>query len=435
MASNTYVAPFYKPPAVATPISGNLRPGLIVLFKDASWSSDSLIIDTTSSQYPEGHAFSFSGTPLQDAATWIAFCLPAGTVCTLFDNVISNPSSNPYNFAGAGVCVDLIGNGENQTVDLEAYGANDCLSAGIWRQENLTEGWFQLFRDANCSGPFNTIFLDEWPTTTANSLSGWWINKEASSINYPCLTPPQVLTLSANSDGTGQQIALGAANAFGSFDLDVTVNFADSGMNDKIQSFTSAIIQPVKAVIQSATSNYTVPIPQGQTIQESISGQNISPEPIQIVLQIAQSQTYTVSSTTTLQYTVSATVSTTVTVTEGVKDVDSTSGSITTSFTATKSETTSKTQTQTQEFQLGQTITFTGPAQTKYTATASVSFGDLPLTTVTTTGLFYYEQELPGSTLDQASGLWVLTTPVVVNLAGAVGTQVTYTSTAGPITT
>jgi hypothetical protein len=431
--TNIYKAPFYKPPVTSTPYPSTLEPGQIVLYKDDNWNSESLTINIYSSPFPSGYPFAFTGTPLQDSATWIAFCLPPGIVCTLFDNTVS-PTSNPYNFAGAGVCVDLIGDGTTQTVDLNIYGANDCLSAGIWREVDISEGWFQLFRDSDCSGPFNSIFFDEWPTASFNSLSGWWINNEASSVNYPCLTPSQILLLNANSDGSGQQTSLGASNPFGNISTPATVNLGDSGMNDKVQSFAYTLIQPVKAVIQSVSTSYQVPIPDGQTIEQTVTGANATSTPIVVDCSVGQSQTYSVTNTTTLQYTMSLTVSTTVTVTEGVKDVSSTSGSITTSFTATSSQTTTKSTTLSQEIQLGESITLTIPPETAYyQGTATVSYGTLPPLTVTTSGQFYYKPNLPGSVLDPAgSGLYILSTPVILILSGSVGTQVTITTTTAP---
>ena len=131
MGINVYDPPFYKPPEASDPYPGDIPSGQIILFKDASWGSESLTIDTASGAYPEGYPFSFSGTGLQDNATWIAFKLPTGTVCTLFDNTINLAAgSPPFNPAGAGVPVDLIGNGTVQTLDLSAYGANDRLSSG-----------------------------------------------------------------------------------------------------------------------------------------------------------------------------------------------------------------------------------------------------------------------------------------------------------------
>ena len=89
-----------------------------------------------------------------------------------------------------------------QTIDLSAYGANDCLSAGVWRTVDLAEGYFQLFRDITCEGPFNTFFLDEWNVDVPVPLSGWWINKQSSSIYYENLTPPQYVELFTSADGS-----------------------------------------------------------------------------------------------------------------------------------------------------------------------------------------------------------------------------------------
>jgi len=442
MGTNVYDPPFYKPPTVATPFPSSIASGQIVLFKDADWGSESLTIDTTSSAFPEGFPFSFSGTGLQDEATWIAFNLPDGVVCTLFDNSISPPSSSiPFNLAGAGVCVDLIGNGGVQTVDLYNYGANDRMSAGIWRHVDKSAGWFQLFRDTNSEASFVTIFLGEWPEATANSLSGWDINSQASSINYPKLTPPQVLVLSANTDGSGLAVMLGATNPFdpmlGTFATPATpatVNFTDRGMNDKIQSFTYNIIAPVMGTIQSVTTDSNLAMLNGgQTVEETINGQNNSTAPVTIATNVFQNQSYSITNTTTLAYQTAASLTATLSMTEGVKDIDSTTGTITSQYTVTSSTTTTKTITQAQLFQAGQTITFTAPAETVYSATARISFGALPPTTVTTTGTFYYTQNLPGSVLDEASGLYMLSMPIVVTLDGLIGTQVSFQVSGTPI--
>ena len=431
MTDNVYQAPFYVPPRVSTPYSGKtIGSGNVVLYKDASWDSAMLEISTTSSQYPEGHDFSFSGTSLQDEATWIAFNLPVGTVCTLFKNITDQPV-NPYNFAGAGVCVDLIGNGGVQTVDLVAYGANDCLSGGIWRTVNASEGWFQLFAATGCSGSFITVFLDEWPTSTANSLQGWNMDQAASSINYPCLTPVQILTLSANTDGSGQQQALGAANPFRSCTNAATANFTDSGMNDKIRSFSYTVIEPQKAVIDEVSVTFTATIPPGNTFNTSISGTNSTSTPVQVEMQLGKSQTYSVSTTSTLEYSMCVSISTTVTSTAGVPDVDFVSASTTMSFSASAASTSSNTSGSSDTLDLGEVVTFTAPAYSNYSATASISIGNIPMTTVTTNGKFYYSTKLPGSV--QEGSLYVLNSPVVVNVAGGVKTTVTFDATSTPI--
>jgi len=244
MGDNVYQKPFYVPPRTSPPYPGLCPSGQIILFKDNNWNSPSITIDTNSSLYPSGSFFSFSGTPLQDNATWIVFNLPENVVCTLCDNLVQN--DNPYDFSGAGVCVDLIGNGQTQAIDLIAYGANDILSGGIWRQVDPTQGWFQLFFDTGERGTFATIFLTEWPTSKPNSIVNWWLQDRASSLNYPSLTPPQLLKLSDNADGSGQSATVGASNAFGTSDKTAVVDLTIFGLNDKISSFSYSLIPPKK---------------------------------------------------------------------------------------------------------------------------------------------------------------------------------------------
>ncbi|AOV18792.1 hypothetical protein BJI67_16265 (plasmid) [Acidihalobacter aeolianus] len=431
---NVYDAPFYVPPRVASKPPFDLKDGDIILFKDDNWGSEQLKLNIYSASFPEGQDFSFAGTPLQDAATWIAFKLPDGVVCTLTDNILSS-RQNPYNFAGAGICVDLIGTGKVDTVDLPAYGANDCLSAGIWRQVDLAEGWIQLFRDVNQEGPLNTIFAAEWPTGPQNespkdpglgwnNLSGWFLDGKISSINYPCLTPPQLSVLATEHDGSGSHVSFGATNTFESHEKPATANFTDNGFNDRIHAFKWTLYQPVKANIKSASMPYTVGLPSNQVIEESITGDNGKSTPIGVQLSIAEGQTYTISSSVQLQYSMTMGVTISVTETAGVPGVDSTSGTVTTSFSTTFGETTSKTHTASKSFNLGQTINLSIPGNTQnYKATARVGFADLPLQELTVTGQFYYKQKLPGAVEDKASGLWRLDSPVVINAEGGIGTQ------------
>jgi hypothetical protein len=457
MGINKYDPPFYKPPEASDPYPGDIPSGQIILFKDASWGSESLIIDTTSGAYPAGYPFSFSGTGLQDNATWIAFKLPTGTVCTLFDNTVNLAAgSPPFNPAGAGVPVDLIGNGEVQTVDLDAYGANDRLSGGIWRQVDLNDGWFQLFRDTNCQASFITIFLSEWPTNTPVSLNGWDIDGQASSVNYPALTPPQVVVLTNQTDGTGYSLALGATNPFPSGNsataTPATVNLTDRGINDQVHSFTYTIIEPVKAVIDSVSIAPTLDPEKGYGVSESIIGTNYSPEPVVIATNVFENLTYTVTSTTTLQYTTAVQLTVSSQVTAGIK-LSAFSASdqetITTQVTTTIQDTYTKTVTTTEVFQAGQTITFTAPPSSTpvntsasstatprgaaYAAVATITLGNLqsdqdPMAqVVTTTGHFYYRQNLPGSVPDPANtGLFILDMSITISLSGLIGTQINF---------
>jgi hypothetical protein len=456
MGINIYDAPFYKPPQASDPYPGDIPSGQIILFKDASWGSESVTIDTNSGAYPEGYPFSFSGTGLQDNATWIAFKLPTGTVCTLFDNTVNLAAgAPPFNPAGAGVPVDLIGNDQVQTVDLSAYGANDRLSSGIWRQVDLNDGWFQLFRDTNNQGSFITIFFSEWPTNTPVSLDGWDIDGQASSVNYPSLTPPQVVVLTNQTDGTGYPLALGATNPYPSGDSSTvtpaTVNLTDRGINDQVHSFTYSIIEPVKAVIDSVSIQPTLNEKTSFGVSETIIGTNYSPEPVVIATNVFENLTYTVTSTTTLQYTTAVQLTVSSQVTAGIELSGlklSDQETITTQVTTTIQDTFTKTVTTTEIFQAGQTITFTAPPSSApldtsksgaaakgaaYAAMATITLGNLqsdqdPMAqTVTTTGHFYYRQNLPGSMPDPANtGLFILDMSITISLSGLIGTQINF---------
>ena len=311
----------YFPPQVGTPFPADFvlpLPGQVLLYKDSSWTSDMYLIDTNATNFPENTPFYFHGSDLQDAATWIAFCLPVGTVCTLFSNAIPKPpAATPLSLAGAGKCVDLIGDGQFQVVDLSLYGANDCLSAGIWRQVDLTDGWFQLFQDVGCAGPFNTIFLAEWPTDKTVSLQNWWICNQASSINCPCLTPPQILTLNSSTDGTGQAIAFGAANSFPHSTNIAVADFTTSGLNDKIQSFSYTIIPPVNVVIDAVTITGDATIQAGQTYTGGAASNNSGSQPIQVAVTVADQKSYTVTTQVIQQYTVNESLSMTNTIVSG----------------------------------------------------------------------------------------------------------------------
>ncbi|WP_139167165.1 hypothetical protein [Chromobacterium sphagni] len=430
MSTNVYQQPFYVPPRTSQPYPRECPSGQIILFRDNNWGSNSLTIDTNSPQYPSERFFSFSGTSMQDQATWLVFNLPENVVCTLCNNVVQN--ANPADFSNAGVCVDLIGNGQTQTIDLKAYGANDCLSGGIWREVDSDQGWFQLFYDINESGTFATIFLSEWSTAKPISIAKWWLQDQASSLNFPCLTPPQQLTLSDNADGSGQSMTVGASNPFGSWNTQAAVNLTDSGMNDKVSSFTYSLVSPVKTVISSVSVNVAAQIVSGQTFTETISGTNASSEVLTLTDTVAVGKSVQISNTTTQQYETTASISATVTATEGVPDVDSIQTSLTASFSVTQTTSSSQTTSTTNSVDLQQQITFNVPPHSSYSGIATIAIGQVPPTTVTQTGSFYYKQNLPGS-IKQSDGTYLLTMPITVTINGEVGSSVQFNITSTPL--
>lgn len=324
------------------------------------------------------------------------------------------------------------------------------------RQVDLNDGWLQLFRDTDNQGSFITIFLSEWPTNTPVSLDGWDIDGEASSVNYPSLTPPQVVVLTNKTDGTGYSVALGATNAFPSGDsptvTPATVNLTDRGINDQVHSFTYTIIEPVKAIINSVSITPTLDETKGYGVSETIIGTNYSSEPVVIATNVFENLTYTVTTTTMLQYTTAVQLTVASQVTAGIQLSGlnfSDQETITTQVTTTIQDTYTKTVTTTEVFQAGQTITFTAPPSSApldtsasgsatpkgaaYAATATITLGNLqsdqdPMAqSVTTTGHFYYRQNLPGSTPDPAgTGLFILDMSITISLSGLIGTQIYF---------
>jgi hypothetical protein len=441
--NNIYDAPFYKPAKVKVPYPHAIKSGQVVLYQDNNWDSPSFTIDTSdTSTYPPGEPFSFSGHPINDKATWIAFKLRAGTVCTLVEHVLqvpppqNNNPSRPYNFASAGICVDLIGNGEVQTVDLIEYGSNDNLSGGIWRQVDTTRGWFQLCELADCNGRFNTIFFGEWTTGVWHPLTNWALNGAGSSANYPCLTPPQVLTLARNTDGSGQRVALRAANTFGTHTNKTTVNFNNSGADDSLQAFSYDFFAPVKADVASVTKNYSALVAPLNPV--AINGRNPGSTPLTYKVTVAEARTTAVTSQATLAYEMSLGLKQTTTVSVGVPGVVEAEGSITTSFTAQTSGSASQSHTHTAPFATSQTLNFTIPPRTEYSGTATIATGTLKRITETTTGKFYYTEKLPGAvevppTERGRPTLWRLEGPVTVELFGEVASQVVVDVKATPI--
>lgn len=427
MSSNIYQAPFYVPPKVSTPFNGTCLPGQIILFKHNSWDSPSTIIDTNSSEYPANHFFSFSGNSIQDNTTFIVFNLPPNIVCTLCNHIVKN--SNHYDFSGAGTCVDLIGNGQIQTIDMWQYGANDVLSGGIWRKVDPSKGWFQLFKHTDQRGTFATIFLDEWPSSEPNSIAKWWLQDESSSINYPCLTPPQLLKLFDHSNGSGHQKVLGASNALGEYDKKAVVNLTESGTTDKVSSFSYSLIPPTDAVIDNIEIDISESIQPSGSITDKISGINDSSQAIPITKTVATDESTSITNTTTLQIETGVSVEASISTTVAVGDFVSFNSTLSLSFNVTIGASSTLSTTTTNTHSLENQVQFTVSPHSKYSCEWMIAIGQFPKTEITHTGHFYYEQKLPGSILQESgpyAGKYMLDLPITVVIEGSVGSDIKF---------
>lgn len=471
MAQNRFDPPFYKPPETSTPYPNALQLGDIVLQQDTLWTSTALTINLNLGAYPEGYPFEFivPGGSNQGfyKVKWIAFMLPEGTVCTL-----TGPTT-PQLPNGPGVpgtfTVDLIGNGEIQTVDISDYYLLIDLTGqpyflglfnGIWRQVDYDDGWIQLCYLPNQQGPIRTVFFSDYSADTPVSLGNWGDanHNVAGSVNFPALTPPQLVLLSHASDGSEPQLALGASNVFGSTDKTATLDLASRNwLNPSLKFLTFTFIEPVKAFVDSVTVQAPLTIDTTNVISENIVGTNYSSETVGISTQVFENLTTTVTTTTTMQYTNSTQLTLSAQVTAGfnVTSLASLSAQITVSrqSTNTTQSTSQKTVTTTQVLQLSQTINFIAPPSSSpvdnasgtmpkgaaYSATATISLGTIqgpPAANSkastnelveTTMGHFYYRQNLPGSRLDPAgSKLFILDMPITIAFAGSIGTQITF---------
>ncbi len=137
------LTPLPSPPSPAP----QLASGTVSLFVDDNWDGDRL--DISISEFAPGQRQTMQTH--RDEATWLAFNLPVGVVMTLMDNIVNN--GRPVaDLTDCGQCIDLVGNGQTQGVDLGALGQNDNLSAFFWRTVDLDMGAIELFSDFEFGG-------------------------------------------------------------------------------------------------------------------------------------------------------------------------------------------------------------------------------------------------------------------------------------------
>ncbi|MGP0064431.1 MAG: ETX/MTX2 family pore-forming toxin [Isosphaeraceae bacterium] len=418
--------PITNLPTASTPPAA-LPSGTVKLFRDDNWSSPSYTIDIY--DYTPSQRQSISGTPMQDAATWIAFNLPAGTVMTLTDNVASNGPGGCSDLKGAGRVVDLVGTGTTQSVDLRSVNMNDCISSFFWRPVNLGMGAIELYENANYSGNRTVLFLSEWPASTVTSLDGWYIDDKLSSARWDTLIDTESATLFDNVDGTGK--SYGNIKGYGS--IRAIANFQEVGFNDCASAFEWQGLAPVKEEIAPFTVNLSGASVGNNSFVEESSGTNDTslPQTQTITLSEADAQTVTVTSSDT--NTVGTTIGVSYTVSAGVEGVASasTTVSVQLSYTYSHTSTTERSATVTQSLSISQE--FTAPPYTDYTGQLVAKIGTLPPTNYSTTAKRWYTQPLPGTTLDPSTGWYMRTETVTGTIQGQLCSQTQMNITTSPI--
>jgi len=446
--NNNTDSPFFYPPEVAAPLPLELSEylggdsGKIMLFRDDNWGEKELNplyeIDIHSSEFPDGAIFSFSGTELQDSATWIAFNLPEGVVCTLFDSIPTN--DNPYDLSDAGATVDLIGNSRVQTIDLTKYGAGDCLSGGVWRKVNANRGWFQLFQNENCSGVFATIFLSEWGESepelpqdskikNIHSISDWWFQDGSQSINYSGLTPTQRLVLTDNADGSGLSKTLRAENPHplpqeGQPYKLATCDLNMSSMGSRVSAFRFYAVKPIRYRVESKSYDGSdLGIGPGQKIEGTVTLNNKTPIDGGVyITKVAQGRKETMENTVSTEFDIGGglEIGAQISATDGV--VTGTR-SYSVNFNVSDKKESKKTNMNQQDFDLEDTIKLPIAPETKTIAHWWSATDKATEFTVTQKGKFYYEEYLPGS-IPQKDGTHLLHCPITVVFDGVIAETV-----------
>ena len=229
-----------KLPTTATP-SPALPSGAVKLYPNGNWT-DPTFNTILTAMSPAGLRQSIAHTALQDAVSWVAFNLPVGQVMTLMENFTPlAPGASVGDLSNCGRCIDLVGTGQTESVDLSRVNMNDCMSGFFWRNVDLSQGALELFDDANFGGNRNVIFLSEWPISATISIANWWLNDRVTSLRWDTVPAGKVIVLGENADGSGRHYAAVAGGAAGQSEI---ADMGSKQFNDAITSFKWEPYQP-----------------------------------------------------------------------------------------------------------------------------------------------------------------------------------------------
>lgn len=411
------------PPAPAPQLSS----GTVALFRDDNWSSQRL--DVSTDDYVPNQRQRIQSS-MNDQATFVAFNLPVGTVMTLTNDVASVPAGKTVaDLSGCGPCVDLVGTGKTEAVDLRAVNMNDCVSTFFWREVDLNLGAIELFDDTNFGGNRSTIFLSEWNSGTIYSITSWWLQDRISSVRWKTLGDRQTAILFDNADGTGDQYG----NIKGWGNTKEIASLPDVGFNDRASAFRWNGIVPMKEIIAPFTvSSGGAASSSGLT--SMITGTNNSSvsQPVTVTLNNTDAQTVTVSTTDQFVVGVSTTISESATA--GVKDIASstTTWSMTLNYSYSHSDTKTTSETKTIALSISQTVN--APPTTSYVATLLVNIGQIPPTVYRTTAQRWYNVPVTGGVQDPANNNWYKRIePVTVTITGSLASNTTVNIEATPL--
>ncbi|KAJ5637592.1 hypothetical protein N7490_007471 [Penicillium lividum] len=422
------VALLSKPPSTSTS-PPEVPSGTVSLFVDDNWSSTRLDLDIDDYAPSQRHTFKSS---MLDAATWVAFNLPIGTVMTLMDNYQSGSAGQSVaDLSDCGRCVDLVGTGNTESLDLLAMRMNDIVSCFFWRTVDLNMGAVEMFEDVGFSGGRTTIFLSEWSPGTIVNVEKWWLQDSISSVRWKTLDDRQEFTLYDNFDGTGNRYS--NIKGWGRT-KEISDLGDDASFNDEMSSFSWVGVNPVKEII--APFNIVISSTSSSSgLVSSISGTNNStiPQPVTVTLTNTDAQTLTI--TTSDQQVQSITSTQTMSEKAGVPGVDEVTATwaIALAYSYTTTDTKSTTDTTTIALAISETVN--APPETSYTATLLVSIGRIPPTVYTTTAQRWYAVPVTGGVEDPTNNNYYLRVePVSVSVSGSLASNTTVNIESTPLT-
>ncbi|TGO91179.1 hypothetical protein BPOR_0036g00090 [Botrytis porri] len=291
------------------------------------------------------------------------------TVMTLLADI---KTSGPIPDLGdAGTCIDLVGTGRTEAVDLIQVGLHDQISMFFWRKVDLNMGAIELFEDLD--------FRVRWKT----------------------LQDRQTATLYNAADGTGTSYD----NIKGWGTMKEIARLSDVRLNDVVSSFKWQSVNPVKEVIKPFNVTASNSSDEGG-LTSRVDGTNDTPKPQAITVTLRNSTTQPVTVETSDKRVTGITTSLTQTASVGVEGVASasTQWSVAVNYSYERTETSSTSQTKTVELSVAQTVN--APPKTSYIATLLVIIGTIPTTEYTTTAERWYKDPVAGSKADPQNNGW-----------------------------
>jgi hypothetical protein len=303
------VARLTKLPSPETP--PELEPDTVRFFGDDNFGPNHFSLNIGDYTMDQRHRLYRDG---QNKITWVSWNLPLGTVMTMteFDKTLK-ASQIVADLADCGRCVDLVGTGKTEVVDLVTLDMNDCFKGFFWREVDLRLGAVEIF-DATKEGlkgnkkwARQTIFLSEWAPGVVHGIGSWLMNDKISSARWNSLVDRQTVTLFEHADGSGDQY--NNIKGWGTVKEEPDFHRLDHG--DKFSSFSWKAINPVKEKIDPII--LTPDHSNGFTLTSDQSGNNGGKQvlPVKLTITKANTEEITVETTDTTATSVGATLETT----------------------------------------------------------------------------------------------------------------------------